>query len=175
MTKSIKKETSIYKSFYPSPLGEILLASNGSSLTGLWFEGQKYYPANTEKLIQNDNLEIFIKTKKWLTQYFNKENPNIKEIPVAQKDSNFRCQVWEILCQIPYGTTMTYGEIAKKIAKIQGKNISARAVGGAVSHNPVSIIIPCHRVMGSNGKLTGYAGGLDKKQKLLELESNKHI
>ena len=143
------------------------MASDGENLIGLWFDGQKYFLSSIKSdLEENHNLKIFIDTKNWLDRYFAGEIPSIKEIPLAPQGSNFRQAVWKILCKIPYGEVTTYGQISQKLGK--GK-MSAQAVGGAVGHNPISIIIPCHRVIGSNGNLTGYAGGLDKKIKLLEL------
>lgn len=162
----------IYVSKYKSPLGEITLASDGENLIGLWIEGQKYFISNLKQGIEEKNdLKIFCKTKKWLDRYFNKEKPEISELPLAPIGNDFRQNVWKILQEIPYGKTITYGEIANKLAKIMKKEkMSAQAVGGAVGHNPISIIIPCHRVVGKSGSLTGYAGGIDKKVKLLELE-----
>ena len=162
----------IYVSKYKSPLGKITLASDGENLIGLWIEGQKYYFSSLkQEIIKQDNLEIFNKTKKWLERYFNKEKPQIAELKLAPIGNEFRQNVWKILKKIPYGETTTYGEIAKQLAKIMKKEkMSAQAVGGAVGHNPISIIIPCHRVVGKSGSLTGYVGGIDKKVKLLELE-----
>ena len=162
----------IYISHYPSPLGDILLASKNNELIGLWFEGQKYYLASiNEEMQEKNDEEIFLKTKNWLDRYFKGRQPNIKELSLNPIGSDFRKKVWKILCDIPYGKTITYKEIAEKLAKEKGlKSMSAQAIGGAVGHNPISIIIPCHRVVGSNGKLTGYAGGLDKKEYLLKLE-----
>ena len=155
-----------------SPIGLITIASDGTNIVGLWLDGQKYF-ANTidAPMQQNDTLQVFINTKKWLDRYFTNQNPAISELPLAPSGSIFRQSVWNILCKIPYGKTMTYGEIAKIIAKQNNRPaISAQAVGGAVGHNPISIIIPCHRVVGSNGNLTGYAGGIDIKIKLLKHE-----
>lgn len=148
------------------------LASCGEYLIGVWLEGQKYFAASVqEKMIENDNLQVFKDAKNWLDRYFAKQKPDIKELPLAPIGNEFRQAVWKILCEIPYGEVTTYGEIAKKIAKIMNKSaMSAQAVGGAVGKNPVSIIIPCHRVVGTNGSLTGYAGGIDIKVKLLEHE-----
>ncbi len=162
----------VYIAHYNSILGEILLASENNYLIGLWIKGQKYFLENVnDEIKENENEEILIKTKNWLNRYFNGEQPEIKELKLAPIGSEFRQKVWKILCKIPYGQTTTYGEIGKEIAKQEGKNsMSAQAIGGAVSHNPISIIIPCHRVIGKNGNLTGYAGGIDKKMKLLELE-----
>ena len=164
----------IYISHYLSPLGDILLASKNNELIGLWFKDQKYYLESIkEEIVEKNNEEIFLKTKDWLDRYFKGEQPNIKELSLNPIGSTFRKKVWKILCNIPYGKTMTYKEIADKISKEKGlKSMSAQAVGGAVGHNPISIIIPCHRVVGSNGNLTGYAGGLDKKEYLLKLEQN---
>ena len=164
----------IYISHYLSPLGDILLASKNNELIGLWFEGQKYYlnSINEEMQVKNEE-EILKKTKNWLDRYFKGEKPSIKEIKINPNGSDFRKEVWKILCKIPYGQTITYKEIAEKLAKEKGlKSMSAQAIGGAVGHNPISIIIPCHRVVGSDGKLTGYAGGLDKKEYLLKLEQS---
>ena len=157
---------------YKTPLGETTLASDGENLTGLWFDGQKYFAStiSEETEIKND-LKIFQKTKDWLERYFANEKPLISELPLKPQGNDFRKAVWEILCGIPYGKVKTYGEIAVRIAKDFNKtNMSAQAIGGAVGHNPISIIIPCHRVVGSNGSLTGYAGGIDKKIQLLKLE-----
>ena len=150
-----------YISKYTSPLGAITLASNGEALTGLWFDGQKYFGAN---------LPVFKQTKEWLNLYFIGQKPDF--IPLlALQASEFRLAVWQILLEIPYGQTLSYGDISAVLAKQKGlKTMSAQAVGGAVGHNPISIIIPCHRVVGSNGNLTGYAGGLEKKIALLQLE-----
>ncbi len=124
-----------------------------------------------EEIKENKNERILIKTKKWLDEYFNGKKPEISELDLAPIGSEFAKNVWEILCEIPYGKVTTYGEIAKKMAKIMHKEkMSAQAVGGAVGHNPISIIIPCHRVVGANGSLTGYAGGIDKKIYLLKHE-----
>lgn len=157
---------------YTSPLGDILLASENEKLIGAWFEGQKYYLDKiSEGLIEKED-EILSKTKNWLDRYFNGERPLIDELDLAPKGTGFRQEVWKILCEIPYGETTTYKDIASKIAKNRGiEKMSAQAIGGAVGHNPVSIIIPCHRVIGSNGKLTGYAAGIDRKIFLLKHEN----
>ncbi|MDF9866635.1 methylated-DNA-[protein]-cysteine S-methyltransferase [Bacilli bacterium PM5-3] len=162
----------IYKTYYPSSIGIITLASDGENLVGLWNENQKYYGASiNETMIENNNLEVFEKAFKWLDDYFSGMKPDISLLPLAPNGNEFRKDVWKILCDVPYGKTITYGEIAKKIAQKKGlKSMSAQAIGGAVGHNPISIIIPCHRVVGSNNSLTGYAGGIDKKIKLLEIE-----
>ena len=161
-----------YKTDYNSPVGIITLASDGYNLVGLWMDGQKYFGDTVkDEMYLKDDLQIFQKTKKWLDRYFQGEKPAISELPLAPVGGAFRQTVWKVLCEIPYGQVMTYGEIAKKIAQQQGlRKMSAQAVGGAVGHNPISLIIPCHRVVGAGGNLTGYAGGLDKKIKLLEFE-----
>lgn len=160
----------VYTCKYKSPLGDILLAADEIGLTGLWFEGQKYF-ANTlpdEHILRE--TEILAEAKKWLDVYFSSEEPKVTP-PLHPTGSTFRQAVWQILLQIPYGQTITYGEIASKMAEIKNTSrMSAQAVGGAVGHNEISIIIPCHRVVGTNGSLTGYAGGIDKKISLLELE-----
>ena len=164
----------IYTSTYTSPIGDILLASQNNELIGLWFKCQKYYMNYLKEEIEEKNdEETLMKAKKWLDRYFKGEKPSIKELSLNPDGSEFRKKVWQILCEIPYGQTLTYKEIALKLAKENGLNsMSAQAVGSAVGHNPISIIIPCHRVIGSNGKLTGYAGGLDKKEYLLKLEQS---
>lgn len=162
----------LYKTEYSSPVGNLYICSDGKNITGLWIEGQKYFCSTVkEDMVENSNLQVFNNVKNWLDRYFAGEQPDIFELPIAPSGSDFRKQVWKILCEIPYGQTVTYGEIAKRIAEQNGKKtMSAQAVGGAVGHNPVSIVIPCHRVIGANGSLTGYAGGIDIKIKLLELE-----
>lgn len=155
---------------YNSPLGPVTLASDGENITGLWLEGQKYYASTLEDPIFGEKLPVFKLAENWLNRYFNDEKPGIS-LPLAPKGSDFRHKVWDILLKIPYGEVMTYGEIAKQLEKsFDGRRVSAQAVGGAVGHNPISIIIPCHRVVGTNGSLTGYAGGIDKKIELLKLE-----
>ncbi len=159
-----------YINDYDSPIGRIVLAADDIGLTGLWFEGQKYFALYLQKEHEEKDLPIFEETKRWLDIYFSGTEPNFK-LPLHFVGSDFQNEVWEILYSIPYGTTMTYGEIAKQIAEKRGLNkMSAQAVGGAVGKNEISIIVPCHRVVGTNGSLTGYAGGMDKKIALLELE-----
>lgn len=164
----------IYKTYYNSPVGKILLASKDNKLIGLWIEGQKYYLGKlNEEIQEKDDIPVLLKAKKWLDRYFEGEKPDISEIyfDLAPMGSDFAKNVWRILCKIPYGEVTTYGKIAKEMAKIMKReSMSAQAVGGAVGHNPISIIIPCHRVIGTNGSLTGYAGGIEKKIKLLEYE-----
>lgn len=162
----------IYITHYNSPIGDILLASKNEKLIGLWLENQKYYLSNfKEELKEVEENDILNKTKKWLDRYFKGDKPKINELDIEPLGSDFRKSVWRILCNIPYGEVITYNDIAKEIAKEKGiKQMSAQAVGGAVGHNPISIIIPCHRVVGSNGSLTGYAGGVKKKKYLLEHE-----
>ena len=160
----------IYTYHYTSPLGIITLASNGESLTGLWFDGQKYFPHKLISESAEAELPIFKQTVKWLDMYFSGRIPDFIP-PISLNTTPFRKAVYDILLTIPYGQTMTYGEIANIIAKQKGiERMSAQAVGGAVGHNPISIIIPCHRVVGADGSLTGYASGLDKKIELLKLE-----
>ena len=155
---------------YESPLGGITMASDGEGLTGVWFDGQKYFADTLDKEHEEKTLPVFEQADRWLDVYFGGKEPDFTP-PLAMKATGFRKAVWEILLTIPYGQTMTYGEIADRIARQQGMaTMSAQAVGGAVGHNSISLIIPCHRVVGSNGSLTGYAGGIDKKVKLLELE-----
>ena len=162
-----------YKSEYKSPLGNITVCCDeDEKIVGLFFKNQKYFADNIDgKITENNNLKIFVTVKSWLDKYFAGKKPNIKEIPIKFIGNDFRKSVWKILYKIPYGKVVTYGDIAKQIAKQQGiTKMSAQAIGGAVGHNPISIIVPCHRVVGKNGKLTGYAAGINKKKKLLELE-----
>lgn len=160
-----------YISHYHSPIGDILLAADSIGLTGLWFEGQKYYALYLDKEHEEKELPIFADTKRWLDIYFSGKEPDFS-VPLHFTGTKFQNEVWVILASIPYGTTMTYGEIAQKIAVNRGlTRMSAQAVGGAVGHNEISIIVPCHRVVGTNGSLTGYAGGIDKKIALLTLEN----
>lgn len=154
-----------YSANYPSPLGEILLASDGDNLVGSWLEGQKYYcDTITGNITEKDDLPVFSATKDWLNKYFSGRKPAVSDLPLAPIGGEFRQAVWKILCEIPYGEVTTYGEIARKMAaQMSKKSMSSQAVGGAVGHNPISIIIPCHRVVGANGSLTGYDGGIGKK------------
>lgn len=155
---------------YPSPLGEITVASNGQAITGLWFCGQKYYGATLRGETQQKPLPVFAEAARWLDAYFAGKAPDFMP-PLALEGSPFRMAVWELLQTIPYGHTMTYGAIAEQIAARRGlATMSAQAVGGAVGHNPIALMIPCHRVVGTGGSLTGYAGGIDKKTALLRLE-----
>lgn len=159
-----------YVSRYQSPLGQIILGSDGEKLSGLWFEGQKYFDKEAVKAAEERELSVFEDTRRWLDTYFAGKIPDFTP-PLAANGSEFRRTVWEMLLEIPYGCVMTYGEIASRIAKMRGQDtMSAQAVGGAVGHNPVSLIIPCHRVVGSDGKMTGYAGGIEKKIWLLAME-----
>ncbi len=159
-----------YISHYQSPIGNILLAADNIGLTGLWFEGQKYFALSLDKEHEEKELPLFVEVKHWLDIYFSGKKPDFT-VPLHFTGTAFQKEVWHILCSIPYGQTMTYAEIAKQLAAKRGlPRMSAQAVGGAVGHNEISIIVPCHRVVGTNGSLTGYAGGIDKKVKLLSLE-----
>lgn len=162
----------IYKTHYDSPLGGILLSADDKGLTGLWFDGQKYfaYGLTESETCEEQENSILTEAKRWLDIYFSGKEPDF-DLPISLSGTDFQKKVWGILCAIPYGKTMTYGQIAAQLAAEQGAaHMSAQAVGGAVGHNPLSIIVPCHRVVGTNGSLTGYAGGIDRKIKLLALE-----
>ncbi|RBP66021.1 methylated-DNA-[protein]-cysteine S-methyltransferase [Alkalibaculum bacchi] len=161
-----------YSIHYKSTVGDILLASDEDSIIGLWIGEQKYIGNTMPKnIIEKDDIPILKEGIAWLDDYFTGKKPKISRLPLAPIGGEFRQQVWKILTEIPYGELTTYGHMAKEVAKRIGKNrMSAQAVGGAVGHNPISIIIPCHRVVGTNGSLTGYAGGIEKKVKLLEHE-----
>ena len=159
-----------YTYHYTSPIGGITMASNGESLTGLWFDGQKYFASTLSQRHMEKQLPVFDRTCEWLDLYFSGKIPDFIP-PVFMYVSNFRRDVYEILMTIPFGETMTYKEVADLIAKKHRIiSMSSQAVGGAIAHNPISLVIPCHRVIGTNGKLTGYAGGLDKKEWLLDME-----
>lgn len=155
-------------------MGAITLAcdGDGKNLVGLWTQGQKYHGETlSEAMIEKNDIALFDRVKNWLDRYFDGEKPLIAELPLAPIGGEFRQRVWSILREIPYGEVTTYGGIAKKMAEKMGrKSMSSQAVGGAVGHNPISIIVPCHRVVGSNGSLTGFSGGVQMKMKLLKLE-----
>lgn len=160
-----------YTHHYVSPLGGITMASDGEALTGLWFDGQKYFADTLGSLHKEKGLPVFDEADRWLDVYFSGRAPHFTP-KLRMKTTAFRRTVWEILLTIPYGQTMTYGQIAEIIAREKGiAGMSAQAVGGAVGHNAISLIVPCHRVVGSDGSLTGYAGGIEKKAKLLALEN----
>lgn len=164
-----------YTNKYRSPLGEITLASDGDYLTGLWFDGQKYFAATLSADCQERELAIFEQTKEWLDNYFKGKAPCFTP-PILPAGTPFRLAVWNLLREIPYGEVVTYKDLAKEIARQKGlPSMSTQAIGGAVGHNPISIIVPCHRVIGSDGNLTGYAGGIDKKVSLLQIERAKRL
>ena len=163
----------MFERMIQTPLGEVRLRSDGKSLTGLWFVGQVNDAKDNSDIEIKDDLPIFGQVETWLESYFSGEQTPIK-IPLQPKGTVFQEEVWKILQEIPYGETMTYGEIAQRIAKEKGvATYSAQAVGQAVGKNPISILIPCHRVLGKNGALTGYAGGVHRKEQLLKLERGK--
>ena len=165
----------MYYCTYESKIGLLYLISDGESLIGCYLEGQKYFPNNIDNYYSNEELSILAKSKDWLEKYFNGENPSIDEIPLNYIGTEFRKTVWEVLKEISYGKLVTYKHIAEKIAKAKGiKTMSSQAVGGAVGHNPLLIFIPCHRVIGVDGSLTGYAAGLNNKRFLLNLESDNN-
>lgn len=167
----MKRETAMmYTMHYDSPLGGILLATDEIGLTGLWFDGEKYFADVLAPEHIARKTPILLETKRWLDLYFHGQKPDFTP-PLHPIGSPFRQEVWGLLLQIPYGQTTTYGALAKQVAARHGlSRMSAQAVGGAVGHNEISIIIPCHRVVGADGSLTGYAGGIDKKAALLTLE-----
>ena len=158
-------------SHYDSPLGGMTMASDDTHLVGLWFDGQKHIASTLdEERLERDDLPVFEETRRWLDLYFAGEIPDFTPA-LFLLGNDFRRSVWEVLLSIPYGQTMTYGDIARIIARERGLvSMSAQAVGGAVSHNPISLIIPCHRVVGANGSLTGYAGGIERKRWLIQKE-----
>ena len=158
---------------YESPVGNLTLVSNGFQLTGLFVDGQRYFP-DLSMMETKRNLAVFDATIHWLDAYFEGKSPCGETIPLKPEGTTFRMAVWKLLKAIPYGETTTYGELARKLNETAGMKTCARAVGNAVGHNPISIIIPCHRVIGVDGGLTGYAGGLDVKRKLLKLEQKRN-
>ena len=160
----------IYTQHYESPLGGILLAADETGLTGLWFDGEKYYADNLAAEHEARDTQALGAAKRWLDVYFAGKEPDFLP-PLHPIGSAFRQEVWQLLLEIPYGQTTTYGALARRLAERRGlRHMSAQAVGGAVGHNEISILIPCHRVVGTSGSLTGYAGGLDRKIRLLEIE-----
>ena len=160
----------LYTTHLSSPLGALLLVSDGEALCGLYFEGQKHYPAALEAAEKAD-LAVFEATRAWLEAYFAGEKPCFAP-PLRLDGTAFQRAVWELLREIPYGKTVSYGALAERLSAREGKRCSARAVGGAVGRNSVSIIVPCHRVVGADGSLTGYAGGTERKRRLLEMEGS---
>lgn len=159
-----------YTCKYFSPLGCITLAGSDGAITGLWFDGQKYFAANLPEVHEEKEVYVFKQAKEWLDIYFSGKEPDFTPPLSMSGISAFRKRAWEIMQEIPYGQTLSYGNIAKRLEHETGKKVSAQAVGGAVGHNCISIIIPCHRVVGTNGSITGYAGGIEKKRALLSLE-----
>lgn len=155
---------------YESPLGTVTITADEKGLTGLWLPGQKYFAATLRETPREEETEILAAARRWLAIYFKGHEPDFTP-PLHPTGSPFRLAVWAELLRIPYGETTTYGAITKTLAEKTGRRVSAQAVGGAVGHNPVSVIVPCHRVVGANGSLTGYAGGIDKKIQLLRLEA----
>ena len=165
-------EKTYYKTTVESGIGKLTLGSDGDSLIGLWTEGQRFFGGTVPgEMLPNDDLDVFTVTKNWLNRYFDGKKPQISELPIAPIGGEFRRAVWKMLTEIPYGEVITYVELAKRIAGQRGiERMSARAVGGAVGHNPISIIIPCHRVVGADGNLTGFSGGIHMKLQLLRHE-----
>ncbi|MCL2069385.1 MAG: methylated-DNA--[protein]-cysteine S-methyltransferase [Treponema sp.] len=162
------KEAKIHTVITETPLGKIQAAACDNGLRGLWFIGQKYFPQGTETWIKEQEQPVFAALLAWLDEYFSGKEPKVK-IPLSPVGTDFQQAVWKQLLSIPYGKTTTYGAIAARL--FPGKKAAAQAVGGAVGHNPISLLIPCHRVLGADGSLTGYAGGLERKQALLDMET----
>lgn len=154
-----------------TPLGPVTVMSDGLSLMGLWFTDQKYYGSTLPKLTVISDRPIFTRVQMWLDAYFAGDQPAI-DFPVRPQGTPFRQAVWQQLREIPYGTVLTYGQLATQLSGQLGHFVGGQAIGGAVGHNPISLVIPCHRVVASDGALTGYAGGLDRKRALLQLEGS---
>ena len=159
----------IYMGRYDSPLGPITLAGEDGALTGLWFDGQKYFGAGLPAGTPEGEPPVFRQVRAWLDRYFRGEDPGPAP-PLAPAGTAFQRAVWEVLREIPYGRTATYGQVAQAAGRGLGRNTFPRAAGSAVGRNPISLLIPCHRVVGAGGSLTGYAGGLERKEALLKLE-----
>ncbi|HIZ52856.1 MAG TPA: methylated-DNA--[protein]-cysteine S-methyltransferase [Candidatus Enterococcus avicola] len=168
--KKVGTKIEIYTQTYDSPIGDIYLTSDGQALTGIYYNRSEFEKKNPLLHQNKSDITLFLTVKRWLDAYFRGEQPEI-DFPLAPQGTDFQAKVWEEIRKIPYGQTTTYGEIAQKIAKKMGKTtMSAQAVGGAVGSNPISIIIPCHRVIGKTGSVTGYGGGIERKLKLFALE-----
>ena len=165
-------EKPYYRTTMDSSMGKITLGSDGESLMGLWTEGQRYFGEPVPgRMLPDDSLQVFALTRDWLNRYFDGQRPQISELPLAPVGGAFRQAVWRMLTEIPSGEVVTYGALARQIAKQRGmKSMSAQAVGGAVGRNPIPIIIPCHRVVGADGNLTGFSGGIPMKLWLLQHE-----
>lgn len=161
----------MYTTTFSSPVGLLTLGSDGEYITGLWVEGQKYFGGGLASAMTAKEVAPFKLAKQWLDDYFSGAKPSPAALPLRPAGSPFRQEVFNILCGIPYGKFLTYGEIAAMIATKRNKNtMSSQAVGGAVGHNPIAIIIPCHRVVGAKGNLTGFASGIQTKIYLLQQE-----
>ena len=164
----------MYKTYYTSPIGRILILTDANALLGLWLENQKYFGAGYDlEQAQQEETKVSQHVVAWLDAYFKGENPATDEIPLAPQVTEFRSKVLTVLRKIPYGQTATYSDILRELQAEYGKIGSARAVGGAIGHNPISLLIPCHRIIGADGRLTGYAGGLERKKYLLALEAGQ--
>lgn len=159
-----------YYDTYFSPLGKIIIVSDGKSLIGLYFENQKYFMNNIGPVVESQDDIILLKTKTWLDAYFSGKRPNSHILNLNPKGTDFQKMVWQELLTISYGTITTYGELTKKIEQKLNRRMSPQAVASAIAHNPISIIIPCHRIIGKNNHLVGYAGGLPRKKALLQIE-----
>ena len=165
-------EIKIYSTEIASPLGMLTLASDGVSLTGLWFEGQKHFGGTfVQPFTERCDLPVFRSAELWLKEYFAGRKPAPSALPLTLYGTEFQKKVWTLLGEIPYGETVTYGWLAERVSELSGNAPCARAIGGAVGKNPVSIILPCHRVVGMNGAMTGFAAGLERKRYLLSLEN----
>ena len=161
-----------YSAQYASPVGMLTLCAQENRLAGLWLEGQKYFGASSSgEMVPNENAPVLLQARKWLDRYFAGEAPSPTELPLSPMGTPFRRTVWKLLLEIPYGQVITYGQLSWRTAAALGRpSMAAQAVGSAAGHNSISIIIPCHRLVGADGSLTGFAGGLERKQWLLRHE-----
>ena len=161
----------IYSVDYESPVGKLTLAADEKALVGLWMSGQRYFGSSLQvETLCHEIIPVLGNAVSWLDAYFAGGKPSLENVSLSPQGTDFQLSVWKALCTIPYGKTSTYGAIARQLSAESGRNVSPRAVGNAVGHNPISIIIPCHRVVGADGSLTGYAGGLERKKWLLKFE-----
>lgn len=172
-TRSFKvvRAMAFFTQYETGLIGSLTLASDGQAISGCWFDNDRYFGYGVDGLMERlDDLPVFDRAREWLDRYFAGEAPDPRELPLGARATDFQLRVREAMLDIPYGSTTTYGAIAERLERETGRRQSARAVGGAVGRNPLCLIVPCHRVVGASGNLTGFGGGIDMKVKLLEHE-----